>query len=149
MKEYEISYVVDPSLAEDARAEVDSFVDVEIDKLADSISSNTPSTRRKMAYPVKKQYVGFLRTLQTTIDPEKIALIRATLRKKTGVIRLSILQTKAREEVPLSRFETLTPKQKAGVKKVEAKAVKKGEEVKLSDSELEKKIEQALDEKVK
>ena len=148
MSEYEISYVTDPSLAEEARAEVDSFVDSEIEKASGSISSNTPSTRRRLSYPVQKQFVGFLRTVQATVDPEKIEVIRAALRKQTGVIRLQVLQTPQREEVPLSRFESMTTKQQVEPKKAETTEAKKPE-VKMSDTELEEKIESALDEEVK
>ena len=148
MNEYEISYISDPSLAEDARNDVDKAVDGAIEGAAGSISSNTENTRRRLAYPVQDQSVGFLRTVQATIDPEKVATVRQTLQKQAGIIRLSILQTPARESVAASIFEAAVKEAQAEPAKAATTEAKKPAK-EITDQELEDKIESALDEEVK
>ena len=148
MNEYEISYISDPSLAEDARQDVDKAVDGAIESAAGSISSNTENTRRRLAYPVQNQSVGFLRTVQATIDPEKVVAVRQALQKQAGIIRLSILQTPARESVAASIFEAAAKEAQVEPAKAATTEPKKPAK-EITDQELEEKIESALDEEVK
>ena len=146
MNEYEISYIVDPSITEEARSEADRAVDGAIEGAKGSIVSNTESTRRRLAYPVNKQHLGFLRTVQAAMDPAAVSEIRDELQKNNSIIRLSILHTPARESVTTAIFEATAKKQQVEPKKATTakKPVKE-----ISAKELDEKIEEALDEEVK
>jgi ribosomal protein S6 len=141
MREYEITYISDPNLAEDARGQLDAAIDGAIEQLKGSISYNSPNSRRRLSYPIKKQGVGFVRTLQVMLDPVEIGSVREVITKINGALRVSILQTSKREEVTTSIFEAAAKRQ------VEPKIQKKAEPV--SAAEVDKKIAEALEEEVK
>ncbi len=145
MNEYEITYISSPSLSEDDRGAVDLAIDTTIDHLEGRISYNSTPTRRRLAYPVKKQAIGFLRTVQASLEPNQIENLRNELKKNKGVIRFSILQTSRREEVSPAILDR-TAKEQTAPKKV-SKNQESAKEVTMS--EVESQIEKALEEEVK
>jgi ribosomal protein S6 len=148
MNEYEITYLTSPSLSEDDRGVVDVAVDSVIDQLKGSISGNSTPTRRRLAYPIQKQSLGFLRTVQASLDPSKINNLREQLKKTKGLIRFSILQTAHREEVSPSILDR-AKKEQATVTAKTASDKDKEPAKEISMSEVESQIEKALDEEVK
>ncbi|MDZ4225285.1 MAG: 30S ribosomal protein S6 [Candidatus Andersenbacteria bacterium] len=141
MTEYEISYISSPNLAEDARGELDAAIDSSVEKAEGNISHNSESIRRRLVYPIQKQSVGFVRTLQVSLNQDKIEKLRQDIRKMSGILRVSVLATPRRAEVSTSIFE-VTKEQPAEKKPTTpAKAI--------SMEEVEEKIEEALDEEVK
>ncbi|MAF80603.1 30S ribosomal protein S6 [bacterium] len=144
MKEYEISYIVDPSLAEEQRGDVDAAVDTAVTSHGGSVASNTDSIRRRLAYQIRKQHIGFARTLQTSVEAEEINTLRDEIAKVNGILRLSVIQTAARPEVSTAIFEAATKEQQVEPKKVEETPA-----AEISDAEVDTKIEEALDEEVK
>lgn len=145
-KQYEITYILNPSVDENARGEVDATIDSEIDRLKGSIHTNTEPIRRKLAYSVEKQRVGFARTINATLPPNTVESLRQTIRRMNGVIRLAILQTPPRDDVTPAIFETAIKDQQTT-----PKPSKKDESPakKISDAEVEEKIEKALEEDIK
>ena len=147
MQEYEITYITDSGLAEDKRGELDAAIDAVIAGVEGTISHNTPSANRRLAYPIRKQRMSFARTLQTTIDQAKIETVREDMRKKEGVMRLTIVQTPRREQVSSNLFEDTT---KATVEpKKAAPAADTKPAKKLTDADVEERIEDALYEESK
>lgn len=144
MKEYEITYIVDPSLAEEQRGDVDAAVDAAVTTHGGSVTSNSDSIRRRLAYPIRKQHIGFARTLQTNVEAEAINGLRSDIAKLNGILRLSVLQTAARAEVSPAIFETAVKEQQ-----VEPKKAAEAPAAEISDAEVDTKIEEALDEEVK
>jgi len=144
MEEYEITYLSNPSLADDARAEVDGTVDTTIEKHQGTITHNTTATRRRLAYPIAKQTTGFARTVQTTLDPANLVPLRDSINKLDGIIRLSIIRTPQREEVSPAIFEAATKEKEQQVQPKKVAPAKK-----MSDEEVEEKIAAALEEEVK
>lgn len=143
MKEYEISYISSPSLTEDARAELDNAITENIEAAKGSISYDTPVIRRRLAYEIEKQPLGFLRTVQAEIDPEKINALRDKLKKHKGVLRINILQTAKRQEVTPDMLDVAAQKAK------EPSKADKEPAKEMSMEEVEEKIEEALEEEVK
>lgn len=144
MKEYEITYSVNPSLEEDKRAEIDAAVDAAVDERGGKISFNTESMRRKMMYPIQKQRVGFVRVVQAQVDPANIEEIRNTIRRLNGIMRVSILQTSQRGSVTPAIFEIPTKPSLEPKKATDDKPAKE-----ITDQEVEEKIEEALEETIK
>lgn len=141
MKEYEISYLSAPDLSEEARVEFNGAVESAIEKLGGNISSNSENVRRRLIYPIKKQGAGFLRVLQVSMPPEKVGELKEIMKKQPGMLRLTILQTAKRGDVSAAIFDQAA-KQQAEPKKAEAAQP-------ISDDEVAKKIEAALEEEVK
>lgn len=142
MSEYEITYITNPGLTEDARGELDAAIDSIVEKLDGKATHTSENTRRRLAYPIQKQPVGFVRMIQISLDPEKIEELRQAIRKTNGVLRVSVLNTPRRQEVSAAIFDSVT-KQQTEPKKVDAKAEP------VTMKEVEEKIEKALDEEVK
>lgn len=146
MNEYEITYLSDPQLSEDARGELDAAVDSLIDQLGGAVSASDPNNRRRLFYPIKKQMVGFARTVNVTLDPSQISPLRETLAKRAGVMRVALLKTPRRNDVTTETIDEYFKKAVPG----KPGAIKEKKEVKpVTMEEVEEKIEEALDEEVK
>ena len=145
-RDYEITYTLDPSLEDAKREEVTATIDRKIDELQGVISSNSDTTRRKLAYPIHKQRMGFMRLIQAQLEPGKIAPLRHDIARLPGVLRLAIIQSAARPDVTSSIFDPINKQQTPEAKPA---AVAKKPAKQMSDQEVEAKIEEALDEEVK
>lgn len=145
MKEYEITYLSDPQLNEELRAELDASIDAEISQLEGQISNSAPNQRRRVLYPINKKLAGFSRTVQITLNPLAINELRTSLRKKSGLMRLMIITTSQRADVPSDIFT------KAAIKSTESKTeeVAKKPAKKVTMKDVEAGIEEALSEEVK
>lgn len=144
MREYEITYMSDPQLDDEARGQLDAVVDQEITSRSGMISQSSLSARRRLAYPVKKTAVGFLRTVQAQLDPEHVTEVRKTVSKLAGVLRLTILATPLRVGAPaevVARLNEAKSPSKIAPAKKPSRAV--------TMAEVEEKIEEALGEEVK
>lgn len=147
-RQYEITYIVDPSLADEARAEIDRAIDATVQEHG-TISQNTEAVRRRLAYPLKKQHVGFLRTLQAELPTEQISDLEQSVRKMKGVLRTTVIQTSARAAVMATIFDNVKQRDQQGRAEPAAAtpAAKPRQEVTMA--EVEEKIAQALEEEVK
>lgn len=90
-KEYEMSYLLTPEIAEDK-------VELEIAELKKIISENggditqtDPPEKRRLAYPVKKQNQAYFGVVYFNIDQESLDKIKKTLALYKKVIRYLIL----------------------------------------------------------
>ena len=144
-REYEITYTLDSRLEEVQRDELNAAIDRTISEQQGSISTNSDTTRRKLAYPIKKQRMGFLRAIQAQLPPEAVQPLRHAIVRLDGVLRLTIIQSPPRPDVTSAIFDTI--KQQAEPKAAAAAAKKAAPA--LTTEEVEAKIEEALDEEVK
>jgi len=142
MQEYEITYISAPDLTEDIRGELDASIETAISNLAGSVSYNSENVRRRLLYPIKKNVVGFVRTVQVSLEQAKAAELRDFIKKQAGILRLTMLATPRRQEVAATIFDTVA-KQQTEPKK----AIKSAKPITME--EVEEKIEEALEEEVK
>lgn len=142
VQRYEITYLVDPQVEEDAQGELHAQVDSMIADVGGSFEELLSSSRKKMKYPINKKFSLFSRALQVTVDPEKVAGIRAFLKKTKGIERFMILNTPKRSRLRPDIFEE---KKEPRTVEVSTKGAKK----KVTMEEVEKGIEEALSEEVK
>src|SRR5688572_14311010 len=106
-REYVITYIIDPALDENKRGELSSAIDSKIDEVKGTISTNSDNIRRKLSYPIKKQRGGFLRYVQAQLPVEQVATLRHEIKRMTGVLRMSIVQSAARADVTTAIFDML------------------------------------------
>ncbi len=156
MNQYEITYFSDPQLTEEARHELDGSIEAKVTQLNGAIEKNTPNTRRRIMYPIKKRVSGFLRSINIQIDPANIAEVKEFLKREAGVLRHVLIQTKPRAEVPGEVVDRHAPnrQKKAGANKkpMMTKTVAPKETVPakpVTMEDVEKGIEEALTEEVK
>lgn len=138
--------MISSSVAEEARNQLDASIDTLINDFKGSISTNSESKRRALAYPIAKQRVGFVRVVQASVDPATISKLQTEVAKLNGVVRVSVLQTAARTELTAAIFDSVA-KQQTAPKKVTAEAPKPA--TPMSAEEVSQKIDKALDEEVK
>lgn len=146
MNQYEITYLIDPQLDEEAREELSRSVDMKITELSGSLDFSSPVLRKKLAYPIGKTQSAFLRTIHVQLDPEHIGTVQDMLKRHKSVLRFSVLNTPQREDmeekIMANLQEARASVRKPGMKKP---AVKK----EVTMAEVEKGIEEALSEEVK
>lgn len=145
MREYEVTYLIDPLLQEDTRDELNAAVDSKIAEVSGVLTSTTPSLRRNLGYTIRTARAAFVRTLNITITPDHIHDVRTYLQKAKGVLRFQILNTPKRQDVPADVVAKAMQKEKRGVPvKKETEREKKP----VTMAEVEKGIEKALSEDV-
>lgn len=143
-KPYEITYISDSSLNDEARTELDAAIDSAISDLGGNISRSAANVRRRLLSPIQKQVAGFLRSLNIQLDPEQVATLRTNVKKKKGVLRAAIFQTDERPEVTPDMLFTAPAADTRGQEKVEKKPAKE-----ITATDVEAAIEEALKEEVK
>lgn len=134
MKFYELTYLITPSdLSEEEvnvfSEKINSFIQ-EQGGVLDKISKEK---KKRLAYPIKKRTMAFLKTLTFNLNPEKLPALEKSLKENKGVLRYLILaKPRPKEKKVVSKPPTIFKK----------KVVK--EKVELKD--IEKKLEEILEE---
>jgi ribosomal protein S6 len=142
--EYEITYVADAQLTDDARAELDTAVDALISEKGGSVIHSTANIRRRLFYPIQKKSNAFARVANLELEPEHIEEVRRVVRRMPGVLRLTILRTPARTEITPDAFK------RTGAGQLELKGKKDEKPAKeVTMKDVEEGIESALQEEVK
>ncbi|MEX1112436.1 MAG: 30S ribosomal protein S6 [Candidatus Andersenbacteria bacterium] len=142
MNQYEITYLIDPQVNEEARTELNSAVDGKVNELKGKVSHSSPTLRHKLAYPIVKKQSAFMRSMHIELDPSEVAALHDFLKRNDSVMRFNLITTPYREGVSP---EALKQKEETTKKKPMAK--KEAKEVTMAD--VEKGIEEALTEEVK
>lgn len=148
--QYEITYLIDSKLSEEARGSFHASVDEQVTAAEGAIISSTPALRKTLAYHIKHQGAAFMRTMQIEVNPAKIADVQSFLKKAEGVLRLTILATAPRVRMSQELIEKHGKRKgKMGSRpeKQQPKVEKPAKEVTMQD--VEKGIEEALTEEVK
>jgi len=143
MNEYEITYLSTTSQSEEDREKLGVSVDEVVTAQKGTIAHDAGSYHKKLAYPINKEWAGFVRTLQIELDPDQIDAVRDALKKVKGVMRFTILNTPKRKEVSPTIFEAASKQEE----KPAEETSKPTKEVTME--EVEEKIDEALDEEVK
>lgn len=143
--EYEITYLTDPTLADDARGQADTAVDGQITQLGGAIAGSSNPIRQRLHYPVKKQFTGWLRRLNIQLDESEIENLRAWLKKEKSILRDTIVKTAPRPEITPEMLFKAPDEKTAAQETKETKVSKKP----VSTKDVEKGIESALQEEVK
>lgn len=151
MREYEITYLANPQLEDAAKDKLDEAVDAEITKRDGHITGSFPSTgapgsRRRLHYPLARQRLAWLRTMQVKLEENQIESLYSTLRKLPSILRLTTIQTPPRPEVSAAVLDSLMERD-AKEAAAPDNTIKPLPAVTMS--EVEEKIAKALEEEVK
>lgn len=141
MSEYEITYIVSGKAGDEGRDRMNADFEKQLTDLEGKLEHGSAALRRQLAFPIKAEVTGFVRTVQITLDPSKLTELQQFLKKNEYVLRFTILNTPRREELPADLMKALEEESPKRVPKKPAK------EVTMED--VEKGIEDALTEEVK
>ncbi|MFQ6049710.1 MAG: 30S ribosomal protein S6, partial [Candidatus Paceibacterales bacterium] len=124
MKLYELTYLISPQLSEkdlkDAQERMNSLIQEEGGILNEV---NLP-TKKRLAYPVKKEKEAFGATLSFNLKPEKLKNLVKNLKSEVQILRYLILTKPHIKEIS-GRGKRLAKKPKLRKKKVELKEIEK------------------------
>ncbi|MEX0650189.1 MAG: 30S ribosomal protein S6 [Candidatus Andersenbacteria bacterium] len=142
MNQYEITYLIDPQVNEEARTELNSAVDSKVSELKGKVGHSSPTLRRKLAYEIDKKQSVFMRNMHIDLSPAEVATLHDFFKRTPTILRFSLINTPYREG---SAPDTLKQKEEESRKKPKVTAEKK----KVTMKDVEKGIEEALTEEVK
>ncbi|OGY31376.1 MAG: 30S ribosomal protein S6 [Candidatus Andersenbacteria bacterium RIFCSPHIGHO2_01_FULL_46_36] len=154
--QYEITYLIDSKLSEEARGALCAGFDEQVTAAAGTVVSSAPVLRKTLAYPVKKQSAAFLRVMQIEVDPAKIAELQSFLKKSEGVMRLTLLATPPRTRMSAELIEKHGKRKGKGIagrpEKYQKESIPVSKEAPAKEvtmQDVEKGIEEALVTEVK
>lgn len=102
--EYELTYIANPELNDDDRGELDAAVDMVIAELGGRVTESSPTMRRRLFYPILKKQAAFSRAINLELPPDQLEQLRHRLRRLPNMLRLTMLRTAKRPEVPPDQF---------------------------------------------
>lgn len=169
--QYELMYIVPTTFTDDDVSKIEGNVKALIEKHGASVTDTKRLGKFRFAYPIKKQRHGNYVLLQVDAEPATVAKIDEGLRISNEVLRHIILRadeaggstfdlvqftevnTDLKEDRPRRRREEKPPEDKAktsedikaGVAALESKTEVAPEAPALSDEELDKKLNAALE----
>jgi len=134
MKLYELSYLINPDLSEEERKGVSEEITSLVQEKGGILGKISKATKIKLGYLIKNQNIAFLKTLTFYLSPEKIKDLGGNLKKRKELLRLVIVTQKE-------------PKRAAKApRKVEPLGPKPKEKEKVELKDIEKKLEEILEE---
>lgn len=143
MPKYELMYILSSAVSDNDVPPISAEVDKFLTDNGANLLSQEMLGKKKLAYPIKKTRNGFY-VLQTfNLDGTKLQALDNKLRSIEPIIRYLVVNVEEQERRAI-KDRKVQDKMKAARKpqKIETAAVP---EVKLTDTELESKIEQALE----
>jgi small subunit ribosomal protein S6 len=144
MPKYELMYILSSAVSDNdvpaIAAEVDKFITDQGGKLL----SQEMMGKKKLAYPIKKTRNGFyvLETFQ--FDGPKTQSLDDKLRSIDSIIRYIVVNVEEMER-RAEKDRKVQEKMKASRKPVKPEAEEVPSEIKMTETELEQKIEKALE----
>jgi small subunit ribosomal protein S6 len=88
---YEVTYIIKPTIDEEAADRVCASVEEFIKSQAGTIQSTDKKGRRRLAYEVKKMKDGYYVTTVFAIQPDKVAAIRRMMTLSEDITRSLIV----------------------------------------------------------
>jgi len=143
-KKYELTYLISPETKE---GELNAFCEKISGFILQEqgiIDHQFNPVLKKLAYPIKKKTEAFLATINFQIEPQKIEEVEKKLKTENQILRhiiiIKIPVKKIKERARQKPKETETP----SFKKEEGHFPKKREATKAELKEIDKKIEEIL-----
>lgn len=87
LREYELMYIVRPTVAEDALPASIERVDSLISGLGGEVAENNPWGKRRLAYPIEKFEEGYYVVSKIRMEPERTRELESQLAISEDVIR--------------------------------------------------------------
>ena len=87
LREYELMYIIRPTVAEDALPASMERVDSIITGLGGEIAENNPWGKRRLAYPIEKFEEGYYVVSKIRMEPEQTRELESQLAISEEVIR--------------------------------------------------------------
>lgn len=141
LKNYEIAYILSPSLVEEEVLTFAGKVSALIEEQKGVIKHLQEPKRHKLAYAVNKERNAYFGWTTFRLSPQSVAALEKKLKLETTIMRYLIIEEETRLKAPVFR----TPTAKPGAAKMPSvpREAEKSEE-KLDLEALDKKLEEIL-----
>ncbi len=128
VKFYELAYLMSPLISEAQIISLNEEIKNYIAKEGGKIEKETPATKVRLGYPIKKFEEGFLFSLDILFEGQKTKDLENEIKQKADIIRHIIFQKTQKK--PTAPRKPRTPASKTKPQKVELKDLdKKLEEI--------------------
>ena len=142
MKNYELTYLITPVFSEEESKAFQGKITSFIQEEGGILTEEGILVRRRLAYPIKKQQQAYLASLTFQVNPEKIASLEKKLKAEKEILRyILVIKVPVRKTPQRIRRPVKAP----GIT-LEAKEVVLSKEKKVELKEIEKKLEEILEE---
>ena len=153
LQHYELCLIIPGSTAEDKHPEILESVKKLLEKNKAQITHTEELGRKKLAYAIKNLRHGFYFIFGFDLLPKSLTAIEKEFKLNSDILRFLIIKKKVKTAEDIAQEEKIkTKKIKAEMKKqeVEEKEKKKVKptKTKVSLEDLDKKLDELLDEKV-
>ena len=100
MRDYELMYIVRPTLADDQFTGAIERVDAMISNLGGEVGEKTPWGKRRLAYPIQKHEDGYYVVARIRLEPSQARELEEQLRISDEVIRHILVQPPEEKPAP-------------------------------------------------
>ena len=87
LRDYELMYIVRPSVSEDQYPSVTERVDTMIGNLGGEVAEKSPWGKRRLAYPIENHEDGYYMVAKIKLNPSRTRELEEQLRIYDEVIR--------------------------------------------------------------
>ena len=145
MPKYELMYILSSAVSDNDVPTVSNEVDKFLTDAGGTVLAQEMLGKKKLAYPIKKTRNGFYVLETFNLEGAKLTSLDNKLRSMEPIIRYLVVNIDDQER-RAAKDKTIQDKMKAARKPQKVESTGAAEpEVKLSETELEAKIEQALE----
>lgn len=143
MPKYELMYILSSAVSDNDVPAVSAEVDKFITDNAGSLLTQEMLGKKKLAYPIKKTRNGFYVLETFNLEGSKLQGLDNKLRSMEPIIRYLVVNLEEQERRAV-KDRAVQEKMRAA-RKMPLKPETTGPEIKMTETELEQKIEQALE----
>ena len=142
MKNYELTYLISTDVSEEELKNLSEKIKSFVQEEEGTIKKTTEPSKIKLGHSIKEKEQGFLNILNFSLSPEKITNLEKKLKAENQILRYMILN-KDLSEKPI-RPRRISPK--TTTKEPDKSLDKQSESKKVELKEIDKKIEEILNE---
>ncbi len=136
MKPYELTYLISSDVSEQELKDISEKIKTFIQEEEGIVKKTTEPSKTKLGYSIKEKEECFLAVLNFSLNPEKIANLEKKLKSDTQILRYLILNKEVSEKTQIKKV----------LPKVEEPTAEKPKTEKVELKEIDKKIEEILQE---
>jgi len=124
MKLYELTYLISPNLSEEQLKIFQEKINFLIQQEQGILGRIINITKKRLAYPIRKNIQAYLSTLSFQLNPENLASLEKKLKAENYLLRYTIFAQKPKKIIEIFK-KPLVPTQKISKPKVELKEIEK------------------------
>jgi len=156
LQHYELTFIIPGSLPEDEHPKIIDKINSLLQQNEAQITSQEDMGKKKFTYPIKHLRHGFYKTMTFDLEPQKLKEIEKELMLDQNILRFLTIKSHQKTKEDIAKEEKVKAKRvkekiAERTKQVEEKKEEKKEKTKkpkISLEDLDKKLDELLDDEV-